>query len=162
MAVTAATAVPSRHRAPSPIPAPPLRESAARLATDTGVRPIADRFPPDGDDCPLWHVVHSDGDEEDLDEAEMSEVRCRPALMMRIACVSDIGLYDMFSPSHLTPLSPPGPYTRAATDWTAACDCRRLAMIIRIIGLIISGGGNPLVMTTTVAGSRLAEEIATL
>ena len=47
---------------------------------------VASRFPPDGkiytgnvtqiypatdDDCQLWHVVYSDGDEEDLDEDEM-------------------------------------------------------------------------------------------
>lgn len=32
-------------------------------------------FPPQGDETAFWHVTHSDGDEEDLDEREIIEVR---------------------------------------------------------------------------------------
>jgi hypothetical protein len=34
---------------------------------------ISGWLPADGDDVALWHMVHDDGDEEDLEEAEVSE-----------------------------------------------------------------------------------------
>ena len=40
-------------------------------------------LPADGEDPALWHVLHDDGDEEDLEEGELLEaiaqLRARPA-----------------------------------------------------------------------------------
>lgn len=30
-------------------------------------------LPPEGEDIALWHVVHDDGDEEDLEETEVKD-----------------------------------------------------------------------------------------
>jgi hypothetical protein len=40
---------------------------------DPAVGTVISWVPRDGDDDPLWHVLHDDGDEEDLEEFEMKE-----------------------------------------------------------------------------------------
>ena len=68
---------------PTPPPRPPWAATPASVCAASGEAEgsaylvsdgrIVSWLPADGDDPPLWHLVHHDGDEEDLEGYEAEE-----------------------------------------------------------------------------------------
>ena len=88
-----------------PLSSPSMDGPAAEQAEPVPVAEEASskQDAPDGDDSALFHAVHDDGDEEDLDEAEVREAveTCSPRDAGHQRSSTDTGL----APTHTTSMS---------------------------------------------------------